>query len=93
MKYYVNLGVASCAIIGAVLALGLVLEPVVYASKSSGNSETNLGQDLDQDQKCKIGDFDDEDGSSSTVAGLCNQQAQNNIDSGGSIDGDGISNW
>ena len=46
MKYFVELGVASCAIIGVVLALGLVLEPVVYASKSSGNSETNLGQEF-----------------------------------------------
>ena len=93
MKYYIKLGVASCAIMGVVLALGLVLEPVAYASKSAGNSETNLDQDLDQDQKCKIGDFDDADSSSSTVAGLCNQQAQNNIDSdSGSINADGISN-
>jgi len=34
---------------------------------------------------------DDEDSVSSTVQGLCNQQAQNNVDSDSSLGGIGIS--
>lgn len=92
MKYQIKIAIASCTVIGVVLALGSVLEPMVSASRSAGNSETNLDQHIGQDQKCKIGEFGDPDDSSSTVAGLCNQQAQNSIDSGSSLGDVGISN-
>lgn len=92
MKYYIKIGIASFTVIGVVLALGSFLDHWVYASKSASDSETNLDQDVDQDQKCKIGDFGDPDDSSSTVVGLCSQQGQNNIDSGSSLGNVDISN-
>jgi hypothetical protein len=51
-----------------------------------------LDQDVKQKQECKIGVFGDpQDSVSSTVEGLCNQQAQNNVDSDSSLGGVGIS--
>jgi len=51
-----------------------------------------LDQDVKQKQECKIGVFGDpQDSVSSTVEGLCNQQAQNNVDSDSSLGGIGIS--
>jgi hypothetical protein len=53
-----------------------------------------LDQDVKQKQECKIGIFGDPQdsvSSSSMVEGLCNQQAQNNVDSDNSLGGIGIS--
>jgi hypothetical protein len=51
-----------------------------------------LDQDVKQKQECKTGVFGDpQDSVSSTVEGLCNQQAQNNVDSDSSLGGIGIS--
>ena len=56
-----------------------------------GNKDV-LDQDVKQKQECKIGVFGDpQDSVSSTVEGLCNQQAQNNVDSDSSLGGIGIS--
>lgn len=49
-----------------------------------------LDQDVKQKQECKIGVFGDPK-VSSPVEGLCNQQAQNNVDSDSSLGGIGIS--
>ena len=56
------------------------------------DSKKVLDQDVKQKQECKIGVFGDpQDSVSSTVEGLCNQQAQNNVDSDSSLGGIGIS--
>ncbi len=56
--------------------------PSSYAGDGSddADSETDIAQDVNQKQKCKVGNFGDpEDSVSSTTFGFCNQQGQNNI--------------
>ena len=69
--------------------------PTIYAEDDDDDgyeSSTNLNQEVKQKQKCKIGVFGDpQDSASSTVLGLCNQQAQNNVDSDSNLGGIGIS--
>jgi hypothetical protein len=80
-KYMVLLSISTIAL----LSVGLMATPA-----AGSNSEANI--DIKQKQKCKIGAFGDPEGStSSTVTGLCNQQAQNNIDADSSLGGVGIS--
>jgi hypothetical protein len=79
----------------AFLSVGSIVSYSVYAEdedKEDYDSRTSLDQDMNQNQKCKIGVFGDpQDSVSSTVSGLCNQQGQNNVDSGSSLGGIGIS--
>jgi len=65
----------------------------VYADDNGDEDNKDvLDQDVKQKQECKIGVFGDpQDSVSSTVEGLCNQQAQNNVDSDSSLGGIGIS--
>lgn len=79
---------------------GCVLIPTTFAEHdengdqdaSSVTSNDKGDQEIKQKQKCKIGVFGDpQDTVTSTVLGLCNQQAQNNIDSDSSLGGIGIS--
>jgi hypothetical protein len=63
-----------------------------YADDNGDDNKDVLDQDVKQKQECKIGVFGDpQDSVSSTVEGLCNQQAQNNVDSDSSLGGIGIS--
>jgi hypothetical protein len=79
----------------AFLLVGLLVIPGTYAEDEDEDIDDykgGLDQDVKQKQKCKIGVFGDpKDSVSSTVLGLCNQQAQNNLDSGSSLGGIGIS--
>jgi hypothetical protein len=81
----------------AILSVGSILPYSVYAEEEDIDeddytSSTSLDQEVKQNQKCKIGVFGDpQDTVSSTVPGLCNQQAQNNADSDSSLGGIGIS--
>jgi hypothetical protein len=81
----------------AILSVGSILPYSVYAEEEDEDeddytSSTSLDQEVEQNQKCKIGVFGDpQDTVSSTVPGLCNQQAQNNADSDSSLGGIGIS--
>jgi hypothetical protein len=78
----------------AILSVGSILPYSVYAEEEDEDytSSTSLDQEVKQNQKCKIGVFGDpQDTVSSTVPGLCNQQAQNNVDSDSSLGGIGIS--
>lgn len=67
--------------------------PTIYAEDDDDDDyKGNLDQEVKQKQKCKIGVFGDpQDTVSSTVLGLCNQQAQNNVDSDSNLGGIGIS--
>jgi hypothetical protein len=84
---------ATFLLISALLLGGLLLMPAVYAEDDDGDDyKGNLDQEVKQKQKCKIGVFGDpQDTVSSTVLGLCNQQAQNNLDSDSNLGGIGIS--
>lgn len=65
--------------------------PFIYAGDDGDSSETDIEQDVEQKQKCKVGNFGDpEDSVSSTTFGFCNQQGQNNFDGGGSLGSVGI---
>jgi hypothetical protein len=79
----------------AFLSVGSIVSYSVYSEdedEDDYNSSTSLDQEMNQKQKCKIGVFGDpQDTVSSTVPGLCNQQAQNNVDSDSSLGGIGIS--
>ena len=77
----------------AFLSLGSIVSYSVYAvDEEDYNSSTSLDQEMNQNQKCKIGVFGDSQASvPSTISGLCNQQGQNNVDSGSSLGGIGIS--
>jgi hypothetical protein len=81
----------------AYLSVGSIVSYSVYAEdededEEDYNSSTSLDQEMNQDQKCKIGVFGDSQASvPSTISGLCNQQGQNNVDSGSSLGGIGIS--
>jgi hypothetical protein len=71
---------------------GDTLFSVLLLLEDDYNSSTSLDQEMDQNQKCKIGVFGDSQASvPSTISGLCNQQGQNNVDSGSSLGGIGIS--
>jgi hypothetical protein len=72
---------------------GSLLMISAYADDSGDEDYKDvLDQDVKQKQECKIGVFGDpQDSVSSTVEGLCNQQAQNNVDSDSSLGGIGIS--
>jgi hypothetical protein len=79
----------------AILSVGSILPYSVYAEEEDEDededdytSSTSLDQEVKQNQKCKIGVFGDPQ---NTVPGLCNQQAQNNVDSDSSLGGIGIS--
>jgi hypothetical protein len=84
---------ATFLLTSALLLGGLLLMPAVYAEDDDGDDyKGNLDQEVKQKQKCKIGVFGDpQDTVSSTVLGLCNQQAQNNLDSDSNLGGIGIS--
>lgn len=83
---------ATFLITAALLLGGLILLPTVYAEDDDDDYKGNLDQEVKQKQKCKIGVFGDpQDSVSSTVSGLCNQQAQNNVDSDSNLGGLGIS--
>jgi hypothetical protein len=84
---------ATFLLTSALLLGGLLLMPAVYAEDDDGDDyKGNLDQEVKQKQKCKIGVFGDpQDTVSSTVSGLCNQQAQNNLDSDSNLGGIGIS--
>jgi hypothetical protein len=85
----------------AFLSVGSIVSYSLYAEdededededEEDYNSSTSLDQEMNQDQKCKIGVFGDSQASvPSTISGLCNQQGQNNVDSGSSLGGIGIS--
>jgi hypothetical protein len=81
----------------AFLSVGSILSYSVYAEEEDEdeddyNSSTSLDQEMNQNQKCKIGVFGDSQAPvPSTISGLCNQQGQNNVDSGSSLGGIGIS--
>lgn len=77
----------------AFLLLGSIVSYSVYAEDEEDyNSSTSLDQEMNQNQKCKIGVFGDSQAPvPSTISGLCNQQGQNNVDSGSSLGGIGIS--
>lgn len=77
----------------AFLSLGSIVSYSVYAEDEEDyNSSTSLDQEMNQNQECKIGVFGDSQASvPSTISGLCNQQGQNNVDSGSSLGGIGIS--
>jgi hypothetical protein len=79
----------------AFLSVGSIVSYLAYAEdedEDDYNSSTSLDQEMDQNQKCKIGVFGDSQASvPSTISGLCNQQGQNNVDSGSSLGGIGIS--
>ncbi len=77
----------------AFLSVGSIVSYPVYAEDEEDyNSSTSLDQEMNQDQKCKIGVFGDSQAPvPSTISGLCNQQGQNNVDSGSSLGGIGIS--
>jgi hypothetical protein len=84
---------ATFLITSALLLGGLILLPTVYAEDDDDDDyKGNLDQEVKQKQKCKIGVFGDpQDTVSSTVSGICNQQAQNNVDSDSNLGGIGIS--
>ena len=83
---------ATFLITTALLLGGLIMLPTVYAEDDDDDYKGNLDQEVKQKQKCKIGVFGDpQDSVSSTVSGLCNQQAQNNVDSDSNLGGLGIS--
>ena len=71
----------------------MLLLPSLYAEYDDDDYYNGyLDQEVKQKQKCKIGVFGDpQDSVSSTVSGLCNQQAQNNVDSDSNLGGIGIS--
>ena len=77
----------------AFLSLGSIVSYSVSAEDEEDySSSTSLDQEMNQNQKCKIGVFGDSQASvPSTISGLCNQQGQNNVDSGSSLGGIGIS--
>lgn len=77
----------------AFLLQGSIVSYSVYAEDEEDyNSSTSLDQEMNQNQECKIGVFGDSQASvPSTISGLCNQQGQNNVDSGSSLGGIGIS--
>jgi hypothetical protein len=79
----------------AFLSVGTIVSYSVYAEdedEEDYNSSTSLDQEMNQNQKCKIGVFGDSQAPvPSTISGLCNQQGQNNVDSGSSLGGIGIS--
>jgi hypothetical protein len=71
---------------------GSLLTISAYADENGDEDYKDvLDQDVKQKQECKIGVFDPQEPASSTVVGLCNQQAQNNVDSDSSLGGIGIS--
>lgn len=76
----------------AFLSVGSIVSYSVYAEDEDDyNSSTSLDQNGSK-SKCKIGVFGDSQASvPSTISGLCNQQGQNNVDSGISLGGIGIS--
>jgi hypothetical protein len=85
---------ASFLLTSALLLVGLTLMPAIFGDDDDGDStsSTNLDQEVKQKQKCKIGVFGDpQETVTSTVVGLCNQQAQNNADSDSNLGGIGIS--
>lgn len=84
---------ATFLLTSALLLGGLILMPTIYAEDDDDDDyKGNLDQEVKQKQKCKIGVFGDpQDTVSSTVLGLCNQQAQNNVDSDSNLGGIGIS--
>ena len=77
----------------AFLSVGSIVSYSVSAEDEEDySSSTSLDQEMNQNQKCKIGVFGDSQASvPSTISGLCNQQGQNNVDSGSSLGGIGIS--
>jgi hypothetical protein len=85
---------ASFLLTSALLLVGLTLMPAIFGEDDDGDStsSTNLDQEVKQKQKCKIGVFGDpQETVTSTVVGLCNQQAQNNADSDSNLGGIGVS--
>src|SRR5262245_14481372 len=84
---------ASIILISSVTLGGSLLMISVYADDNGDEDNKDvLDQEVKQKQECKIGVFGDpQDSVSSTVEGLCNQQAQNNVDSDSSLGGIGIS--
>jgi hypothetical protein len=84
---------ASIILISSFTLGGSLLMISAYADDIGDEDDKDvLDQDVKQKQECKIGVFGDPQNSvSSTVEGLCNQQAQNNIDSDSSLGGIGIS--
>jgi hypothetical protein len=86
---------ASFLLTSALLLVGLTLMPAIFGEDDDdgdSTSSTNLDQEVKQKQKCKIGVFGDpQETVTSTVVGLCNQQAQNNADSDSNLGGIGVS--
>ena len=84
---------ASIILISSLTLGGSLLMISAYADDNGDEDYKKvLDQDVKQKQECKIGVFGDpQDSVSSTVEGLCNQQAQNNVDSDSSLGGIGIS--
>jgi hypothetical protein len=84
---------ASIILISSLLLGGSFLMISAYADEDEDEDyKDDIDQDVKQKQECKIGVFGDpQDSVSSTVQGLCNQQAQNNVDSDSSLGGIGIS--
>jgi hypothetical protein len=95
--YHLLLTFTLFLLASAFLSVGSIVSYSVYAEdededEEDYNSSTSLDQEMNQDQKCKIGVFGDSQASvPSTISGLCNQQGQNNVDSGSSLGGIGIS--
>jgi hypothetical protein len=95
--YHLLLTFTLFLLASAFLSVGSIVSYSVYAEDEDEdeevyNSSTSLDQEMNQDQKCKIGVFGDSQASvPSTISGLCNQQGQNNVDSGSSLGGIGIS--
>jgi hypothetical protein len=84
---------ASIILFSLLILGGSFLMISAYADDNGDEDHKDgLDQDVKQKQECKIGVFGDpQDSVSSTVEGLCNQQAQNNVDSDSSLGGIGIS--
>ena len=77
----------------SLLQLVFLSMPSINAEDGSVDAEieTDIAQDVNQKQKCEVGNFGDpEDSTSSTTFGFCNQQGQNNIGERGSLGSVGI---
>jgi hypothetical protein len=96
MSYLIRNSIPTYASIILISSFVLGGSHLVISAYADDNGDEDykdvLDQDVKQKQECKIGVFGDpQDSVSSTVEGLCNQQAQNNVDSDSSLGGVGIS--
>jgi hypothetical protein len=89
---YVSILLTTSLLLGGCVLITTTFAEDDEKDASSVTSNDKGDQEIKQKQKCKIGVFGDpQDTVTSTVLGLCNQQAQNNIDSDSNLGGIGIS--